>query len=124
MIKVFYDGKCGLCSREINHYKKVAPKGIFDWIDITSSADILIKKNLNYSDTLKLLHTRNDEGKLFIGLDSFILIWQQLKYWKILANIVSLPIVKQITNIVYKAFASWRFKRLSYCKITSNKREK
>ena len=24
---VFYDGKCGLCSKEINHYKKIAPNG-------------------------------------------------------------------------------------------------
>ena len=24
---VFYDGKCGLCSKEINHYMKIAPKG-------------------------------------------------------------------------------------------------
>ena len=26
-VTVFYDGKCGLCSREINHYKKIAPNG-------------------------------------------------------------------------------------------------
>ena len=24
---VFYDGKCGLCSKEIDHYKKIAPQG-------------------------------------------------------------------------------------------------
>ena len=29
MIKVFYDGKCGLCSKEINHYRKIAGAGIF-----------------------------------------------------------------------------------------------
>ena len=27
LVTVFYDGKCGLCSREINHYKKIAPNG-------------------------------------------------------------------------------------------------
>ncbi|MDE4992647.1 DCC1-like thiol-disulfide oxidoreductase family protein, partial [Francisella tularensis] len=35
MIIVFYDGKCGLCTKEKNHYKKIAPKNIFRWIDIT-----------------------------------------------------------------------------------------
>ena len=35
MITVFYDGKCGLCSKEINHYIKIAPEGIFNWQDIT-----------------------------------------------------------------------------------------
>ena len=24
---VFYDGKCGLCSKEIDHYRKIAPQG-------------------------------------------------------------------------------------------------
>jgi predicted DCC family thiol-disulfide oxidoreductase YuxK len=124
MIKVFYDGKCGLCSREIRYYKRIAPENIFEWIDITTSTDILVNENLDYNDTLKLLHTKDSQEKLFVGLDSFILIWQQLKYWKILATIVSLPIIKQIINLVYKTFASWRFKRLSYCKITPNKGEK
>ena len=27
LVTVFYDGKCGLCSKEINHYKKIAPTG-------------------------------------------------------------------------------------------------
>ena len=41
MITVFFDGKCGLCSKEISHYRKIAPDGIFIWQDITKSADDL-----------------------------------------------------------------------------------
>ncbi len=26
MITIFYDDRCGMCSREINYYKKIAPK--------------------------------------------------------------------------------------------------
>ena len=43
MITVLYDGKCGLCRKEINHYRKIAPDNIFDWQDITESADDLKK---------------------------------------------------------------------------------
>ena len=28
LTKVFYDGKCGLCSKEINYYKRIAPKNL------------------------------------------------------------------------------------------------
>jgi predicted DCC family thiol-disulfide oxidoreductase YuxK len=30
MITVFYDGKCGLCRREIEYYKRIALEGIFN----------------------------------------------------------------------------------------------
>ena len=115
MIKVFYDGKCGLCSKEINHYRKIAPENIFEWIDITQSTKILKQENLDLEDTLRLLHAKDDDGKLHIGTDAFILIWRQLKRWRILATIVSLPIIRQTANIVYKIFANWRFKRINYC---------
>ena len=29
MIQVFYDGKCGLCAKEIEYYKGIVPQGIF-----------------------------------------------------------------------------------------------
>jgi len=116
MIKVFYDGKCGLCSKEINHYKKISPKGIFDWIDITKCNDLLEDEGLDFNDTLRLLHAKDNYGKLHIGVDAFILIWRQLRYWKILAALTSLPMIRQIANTSYKVFANWKFKRISYCK--------
>ena len=33
MIEVFYDGKCGLCSKEISYYQGIAPVGIFVFIN-------------------------------------------------------------------------------------------
>ena len=33
-IKVYFDGNCGLCSKEINYYKKIDKKNTFDWINI------------------------------------------------------------------------------------------
>jgi len=45
MITVFYDGQCGLCLKEINHYKKIAPPNIFEWKDITLSANFGMVQN-------------------------------------------------------------------------------
>lgn len=39
MITVFYDGKCGLCSKENNHHRAIAPDGIFNGHDLTVTAD-------------------------------------------------------------------------------------
>uniref|UniRef100_A0A0Q9YGG6 Thiol-disulfide oxidoreductase n=1 Tax=Candidatus Berkiella cookevillensis TaxID=437022 RepID=A0A0Q9YGG6_9GAMM len=123
MITVFYDGKCGLCSKEINHYRKIAPEGIFDWQDITESADDLKKEGVSLSDGLKLLHAKDHTGQLHIGVDAFILISKQLKRWRILSTIIGLPIIRQIANLVYRAFANWRFKRLDHCQLAAKEEE-
>ena len=37
MIKVLYDGKCGLCNKEISYYKKIANDKKFKWLDIANN---------------------------------------------------------------------------------------
>lgn len=122
MIKVFYDGKCGLCSKEINYYKKIAPKGIFDWIDITENPQTLEKYNIRLEYALKKLHLLDNKGNMLVGIDSFIVIWKQMRYFKILGYLVSLPIIKQITQYAYNKFADWRFNRLEHCQLAMNKK--
>ena len=118
MITVFYDGKCGLCRREISHYKRIAPDAVFHWVDITADSSSLEKLGISYTDGLKLLHATDSQGKLYVGVDAFILIWQQLARWRILAAIVSLTPVRFIAKKSYGMFAAWRFSRLEHCKIT------
>jgi predicted DCC family thiol-disulfide oxidoreductase YuxK len=117
MISVFYDGKCGLCRREIEHYKRIAPVGVFEWVDITVDPSATQKIGISYADGLKLLHATDVKGRLHVGVDSFLLIWQQIPRWRILATIVSLPIIRPVANIAYRAFAVWRFNRLAHCQI-------
>ena len=119
MITVFYDGKCGLCSKEINHYRKIAPAGIFNWQDITESAVELEKEGITLAEGLKLLHARDAEQQLHVGVDAFILIWKQLKRWRLLAFVISLPGIKHISNLAYRNFANWRFDRLEHCQLAT-----
>ena len=114
MIKVFYDGKCNLCSSEINYYRRISHTGIFDWVDINLMHSDFVNTGIKVSDALKILHVI-DNNTLYIGVDAFIIIWKNLSYWKILARIVSIPIIRQIVNITYRAFANWRFNRLTHC---------
>ena len=116
-ITIFYDGKCGLCSKEIEHYRKIAPRGIFHWQDITQSMVLLSDHGGSLSEGLKKLHAVDESGKLLRGVDAFILIWQQLDYWKMLAFIVRLPGIYKVAGWLYDAFAQWRFSRLDHCQL-------
>ena len=117
VISVFFDGKCNLCSKEIDYYQRIAPKNTFNWVDITKTPGELDKFEIKLSDGLRLMHVADSNGNIFTGVDAFIIMWKQIKYWKILGLFVSLPIIKQIANLLYRYFADWRFNRYEHCLI-------
>ncbi len=114
MIDVFYDGKCGLCSKEITYYRRIAPDAVFNWLDIANDPAPLQQYHILQSDALRQLHVRDAKGDFIermlllctifnrgylgcwycrgaIGADAFIVIWRQLRYWRVLAVLVGLP---------------------------------
>tara|TARA_Y100001935_G_scaffold242253_1_gene232511 strand:- start:327 stop:686 length:360 start_codon:yes stop_codon:yes gene_type:complete len=117
MITVLYDGKCGLCSREIGHYMKICPKNVFVWQDIANEPEHLIKLKITQSDALRRLHVIDDYGTVFIGVDAFLTIWAKIPRWKFLALFVSIPGIKQVVSKIYNVFADWKFDRSPHCKL-------
>lgn len=118
MITVYYDGKCGLCAREIRHYKRIAPEGVFDWQDITHTPDSFTQKGYTLAEGLKALHAEDESGRMHIGVAAFILIWRHLPRWRWLARFASLPGIRHMGGFAYDRFANWRFKRLTHCKMS------
>ena len=117
MITVFYDGKCGLCAREIGYYRRIAPDGVFVWQDVSESAELLEREGVSLVQALQLLHVIDDAGRLRVGVDAFIVIWQSLPRWRLLALVAALPIIRPLASWIYRAFAAWRFSRLRHCQL-------
>lgn len=119
MLTVYYDGKCGLCRREIEYYKRVAPPGEFLWQDIANDPTSLADLDVSQADALRRLHARDADGTVYVGVAAFIAIWQNINYWKYLALIFKLPLLRAIASIVYERFADFRFSRLTHCQLAS-----
>lgn len=116
MITVYYDGKCGLCRREIDHYKKIEPKGVFNWVDLTENPDALKENSISPAAALMYLHVKDENGRLHVGFPGFPVIWRGLGgFWKALSWFMSLPGVRHLASWAYKRFAHWRFERLDHC---------
>ena len=92
MVNVIYVNK------EINYYKKIATTNIFVWIDIASNPQYLKKFNITQVDALKKIHVVDYDNSIKIGVDAFIVIWEKLNYWKILAFITKLFPIKILAN--------------------------
>ena len=94
--------------------------GIFDWQDVTQvSPQRLKSEGLTLSEGLRLLHAKDKNGQLQIGVDAFILIWSQLNRWRIVGKIVSMPGIKPIAEFLYTYFADRRFKSLEHCQLAA-----
>ncbi len=113
-ISIFYDGKCNLCSKEINYYKKIDEKKKLEFIDVTHEKKKLKKLKINYNDSLMFLHVIDKNGHVHKGVEGFIIIWQELQYWRYLAVFVSFTPVKILVSFFYKIWAKKRYNRLDY----------
>ena len=120
-IKVYFDGNCGLCSKEINYYRKIDKKNIFEWVNIYINDTDLKKLGITKSEALMELHTLDENGKMYKGVDSFILIWRNLSFfWSVLGILVSFYPIYLIAKFAYRKFAIQRFNKLGYCDIKIN----
>ena len=119
MLTVYYDGKCGLCRREIEYYKRVAPANRFVWLDIATDPAGLADLNIQQADALRRLHARDSSGNIFVGVAAFTAIWQNLNYWRYLAMIINLPFLQPVAAFAYDRFADYRFSRLTHCQIAA-----
>ncbi|NVK02491.1 MAG: DUF393 domain-containing protein, partial [Oceanospirillaceae bacterium] len=86
--KLFFDGGCPLCRKEINHYIKVDREDRVEWIDITQSSALLDAEGLSFSETMRLIHAVDREGQRQIGVPAFLTIWDELPGYHWLAKAV------------------------------------
>ncbi len=107
-VTVYFDGLCHLCSREINHYRGMRGAESLDFIDITSATFDPVKENLDPREIHKNMHVKDRAGRLHVGVDAFICIWQQLPALRFLAPLAKAQPFYSLLQIFYSLFARIR----------------
>jgi predicted DCC family thiol-disulfide oxidoreductase YuxK len=107
-IKVYYDGLCHLCSREINHYRTMRGSDRINFIDITSPQFSAEEEGLDPFDVHRNLHSKDGEGRVHKGVETFFLIWSQLEATKAFVPFVSKRPIKAVLEGMYSVFVRVR----------------
>lgn len=108
---VFYDGDCPLCSREISLYKKLDKAKRINWIDINHSQTELSAEGIDFQDAMTLMHVKDSEGKIQVGIKGIMTLWQQLPYYQRLVLVLNrLPFIYRLLGKAYIYFAPLRLK--------------
>ncbi|MBX3700998.1 MAG: DUF393 domain-containing protein [Dokdonella sp.] len=84
-ITVYYDGQCPLCGREVALYRRLVAPDAVCWRNLAVGPEVLREEDFDLTAALALLHVRDENGALQIGLDAHLLLWQRLPAWRHLA---------------------------------------
>ncbi|MGC6475428.1 MAG: thiol-disulfide oxidoreductase DCC family protein [Parvibaculales bacterium] len=109
-LTVYYNGSCTICGPEVQYYQKLSETHNRDikFIDISTACPT----NLNQDAMLRSFHVETENGTMHQGLDAFLALWAQLPKFRYLAQVLRLPILKQVAAVVYTyILAPWLYHR-------------
>ncbi len=106
--RVFYDGSCPICSREIGFYQKRSGAEKIDWVDVSKAEAGEVVPGLSKANALDRLHVLNPAGELVSGGAAFTLIWSQLPGFSWLARVFKRPLMARVLERAYAFFLAVR----------------
>lgn len=106
--KVYYNSACPVCNAGIKDQRQRMERcGIkdVDWVDVHNSPGAVSETGNPLEQVRERLHVKDDSGRLRIGIDAFIYLWQQTPNQRWLANLLQLPVIGSLTRLAYNGFA-------------------
>jgi len=110
-IRVFYDGACSVCAREIGHYLRQEHAGKLIAVDISTPDFDPEPYRISREAFIYELHAIDLNGRVYRGVDAFRAIWLAFpssKLYRALAFIISRPVINPVARLLYKGFARMR----------------
>jgi predicted DCC family thiol-disulfide oxidoreductase YuxK len=102
--RVFYDGGCPVCSREIATYRTRPGADAFEWVDVQCALPGSLGPDLSREQALARMHVRTPDGSLLSGAAAFAAIWLRLPGFRWLGRLISIPPFSGIAEMGYRGF--------------------
>ena len=100
--KVYFNNSCSVCRMEINHYKKFNEK--LGWVDVTDNKEAQKETAKSSAELIRRLHVEQD-GKIYQGIDAFLIVWSRLPKYRWLYKLVKTPGIYHASYIAYECLA-------------------
>ncbi len=108
-LTVFYDGLCPVCSREVASYQRLTLRAPITWLDLAGGVDVLNTEPFTLEQALALLHVKDVQGNLYVGLAAHVLLCQHLPGLTWLSALLSnSPRLHAICDHAYQFFTRHR----------------
>ena len=113
-IEVFYDGKCPLCSREIDMLRRRDRRARIGFIDISAPDFDASTIGLSWETLMERIHGRLPDGTIIEGVEVFRRLYTAIGFGKLMV-LTRLPGIAQILDLAYRKFAKNRLRLTNRC---------
>ena len=107
-LRVFYDGKCPLCQREIAYYQRLTSTEPINWIDANENPSQLKAAGITKAEALARLHAVSTKGEIVSGVHAFHEIWKSLPRFRLLAICLNFYPLQLLMGHLYEKFLHYR----------------
>lgn len=102
--KVYYDGGCPVCSREINFYRNCPGGEAFAWVDVTEAEAAALGPGLSREAALARIHVRRADGTVVTGAAAFAEIWRGMPGLRWLGRVLAVAPFSVVAELGYRLF--------------------
>jgi predicted DCC family thiol-disulfide oxidoreductase YuxK len=106
-LRVFFDGGCPACSKEIALYQRADRQQAIDWQDVAQASGSF-SLPLPRETLLKRFHVQRPDGEMVSGARAFIEVWAALPGWRWLARLCRVPGMPSLLEVSYRIFLKLR----------------
>jgi predicted DCC family thiol-disulfide oxidoreductase YuxK len=110
-VRVFYDGSCVVCAREMAHYRRRDQHERLLMVDISAADFDAQRYGVPLSALMKQLHVIDAGGHIYRGVEGFWAIWQAFpnsSVYGLLGKVLTLPGITPLARLGYLGFARIR----------------
>lgn len=102
--RVYYDGSCPVCSREIALYRRSDGADAIEWTDISACDDAHVAPDLTRAEAAGRFHVRRADGTLADGGRAFAALWLALPGFRRLGRLADSGIGAAVIEAAYRAW--------------------
>lgn len=108
---VYFDSGCLVCAAGAAHWRRRDWAGRTAWVDLMDQPEALAAEGVSFAAAMENLHVRDRSGKLVVGGDAFLLLWDQLPGWRWLSRAVRALRLERLFDRAYRWHSRGRFEQ-------------
>lgn len=108
---IYFDGGCPVCARGAVHWQRRDWARRTAWVDLMVQPDALAAEGVSFATAMETLHVRDRQGRLVVGGDAFLELWDQLSGWRLLSRLIRAARLEKAFDRAYRWHSRGRFEK-------------